>query len=44
MTKKIYKQKYFSAITKNLNQDIFTKTLVIFKRWNAVKEEKFKWV
>ena len=32
MTKKVYKQKYFSDITKNLNWEILTKDLVTFKR------------
>ena len=32
MTNKVYKQKYFSAITKNLNWDIVSKNLVTFKR------------
>ena len=44
MTKKVYerkKQKYFFVITKNLNWEILTKNLVTFKRWDAVKDEKF---
>ena len=32
---------FFSVITKNLNWDILTKNLVIFKRWHAVKDDKF---
>ena len=32
MTNKVYKQKYFSVITKNLNWDIVSKNLVTFKR------------
>ena len=32
MTKKNYKPKYLSAITKNLNWQILTKNLVTFKR------------
>ena len=30
-----------SVITKNLNWGILTKDLVIFKRWDGVKDEKF---
>ena len=30
MTKKVYKQKCFSVITKNLNWEILTKNLVTF--------------
>ena len=40
MTKKVYKQKCFSVITKNLNWEILTKNLVTFKRWDGVKDEK----
>ena len=32
MTKKVYKQKYFSVITKKSNWEILPKTLVTFKR------------
>ena len=32
MAKKVYKQKYFSFITKNLNWEILTKNLVTFDR------------
>ena len=32
LTKKVYKQKYFSVLTKNSNWEIFTKNLVTFKR------------
>ena len=32
MTKKVYKEKYFSAITKNSNWEILPKNLVTFKR------------
>ena len=39
MTKKIYKQKWLSAITKNLNWQILTKNLVTFKRYYGVKDE-----
>ena len=31
----------FSVINKNLNWEFLTKNLVTFKRWNAVKDEKF---
>ena len=41
MTKKVSKQTKFSVITLNLNWGILTKNLVIFKRWHAVKDEKF---
>ena len=41
MTKKVYKQKCFSVITKNLNWEIFTMNLVTFKRWDGVKDDKF---
>ena len=42
MTKKITNklQMFFSVITKNLSWDILTKSLAIFKRWHAVKDEK----
>ena len=43
MTKKVYKQKYSSVISKNLNWEILTKNLVIFKRWDGVKNEKFQY-
>ena len=33
-------QMFFSIITKNLSWDILTKSLAIFKRWHAVKDEK----
>ena len=33
---------FFSVITENLNWDILTINLGIFKRWHAVKDEKFK--
>ena len=43
MTKKVYKPKcFFSVITKNLNWEILTKSLVTFKGWDGVKAEKFK--
>ena len=32
MTKKVYKQERFAAITKNSNWEIFSKNLVTFKR------------
>ena len=31
---------FFCIITENLNWEILTKNLVIFKRWNGVKDEK----
>ena len=42
--KKVYKQKCFSVITKNLNWEILTKNnLVTFKRWDGVKDEKLEY-
>ena len=41
MTKKVYKQKIFFVITKNLNWEILTKNLVTFKRWDEVGDEQF---
>ena len=32
---------FFSIITENLNWEILTKNVVIFKRWDVVKDEKF---
>ena len=32
---------FFSAITKNLHGEILTKNLILFKRWDEVKNEKF---
>ena len=32
---------FFTDITKNLNEEILTKNLVTFKRWDEVKDEKF---
>ena len=40
---KVYKQKCFSVITKNLNWEILTKNLVTFKRWDGVKDDKFEY-
>ena len=31
---------FFSVITKNLNQEILTKNLVAFKRWDGVNDAK----
>ena len=33
----------FSGVTKNLNWKISTKNLVAFKRWDGVKDRKFKY-
>ena len=33
----------FSGVTKNLNLKISTKNLVAFKRWDGVKDGKFKY-
>ena len=41
MTKKVYKQKYFSLTTKSLNWEILTKNLVTFKRWDGVRMKNF---
>ena len=39
---KVYKQNFFCPdITKNLNWEILTKSLVTFKGWDGVKDEKF---
>ena len=32
---------FFSVKTKNLNWEISTKNLVIFKRWDGVNDKKF---
>ena len=32
---------FFSVIIKNLNWKVVTKNLVIFKRWDVVKDKKF---
>ena len=32
---------FFPVIIKNLNWEILTRTLVTFKRWERVKDEKF---
>ena len=34
---------FFSVITKNLNRKTLTKNLVTIKRWDEVKDEKFKY-
>ena len=39
--KNLQTKMFFSVITKNLNWDILTKNLVIFKRSHAVTDEKF---
>ena len=38
--KNLQTKMFFFVITENLNLDILTKNLVIFKRWHAVKDEK----
>ena len=40
-SEKVYKQNFFSVITKNLNWEILIKNLVTFKKWDEVKDEKF---
>ena len=32
---------FFFVISKNLNLEILTKNIVIFERWDGVKDEKF---
>ena len=39
--KKVYKQKYFSVITKNLTRENFTKDLGTLRRWDGFKDENF---
>ena len=39
-TKSLFKQKYFSVITKNSNWEILAKNLVTFKRYDGVMDEK----
>ena len=42
MPNKVYITKMFlPLITKNLNLEILTKSLVTFKIWDGVKDEKF---
>ena len=41
--KKLQTKMFFYFINENLNWDILTKNLVIFKRWDADKDEKF-WI
>ena len=43
MTKKVYRQKYFSVITNNSNQGILTKNLVTFKRYDGARDEKLEY-
>ena len=43
MTKKFINRIIFSFITKNCNQEILTKNLVTFKRWDGVKDKKFQY-
>ena len=40
MTKKVYKQKRFSVLTKNSNWRILSKNFDTFKRQAGVKDEK----
>ena len=40
MTKKVYKKKYFSVITKNSYWEILPNNLVTFKRSDGIKDEK----
>ena len=37
----LLKKMFFSVISKNLKREILTKNLVIFKRWDEVKGERF---
>ena len=41
MTKKVYKQKYFSVITKNSNWETLPKNLVTFKRYMVLRTKNF---
>ena len=34
---------FFSVITKNLNWEILIKSLVTFKRWDGIKDEKLEY-
>ena len=34
---------FFFARSKNLNWEILTKNLVLFKRWDGVKDEDFEY-
>ena len=40
MRKKVYKQKYFSVITKNSNWEILPQNLVTSKIEDGIKDEK----
>ena len=41
MTKKVFKQKYLSLITKNINWEILTKNLVTFKDGMGLRMKNF---
>ena len=42
MTKKVHKtKKCLLCLNKNLNQEILTKNLVTFKRWDEIKIKNF---
>ena len=46
MKTKLTKQKkknVFLCLTKNSHWEILTKTLVTFKRWDGIKDEKFEY-
>ena len=43
MTKKVYKQKYFSVITKNSNWEILPQNLVTSKIEDGIKDEKLQY-
>ena len=34
---------FFSVVTKDLNWEMSTKNLALFKRWDGVKDEKFQY-
>ena len=34
---------FFSVVTKNLNWEVLTKSLVTFKRWDGIKDEKLEY-
>ena len=41
--KKLWIKFFFSFMTKNLNWEISTKNLAIFKRWDGVNDKKFQY-
>ena len=41
--KKFINKNVFSIITTNLTWEILTKSIVTFKRWDGIKDEKFSY-